>query len=786
VYARHGWNGWRDWLGTEGRGRPAKRVWREYRRASEWVQSLGLKSQSEWRRFISSTGLPNDIPSAPNIVYRDSGWVSWPEWLRGGSPLVRPSRFRPFDEARRWARDLRVSRMEDWTGLARAGGLPSDIPKTPQYVYAEQGWAGWGDWFGTGRPTPGTVSWRPFAAAREFVRALRIPDQRAYRTWVRGDTRPPDIPANPNQIYATSGWSGYGDWLGNGRASNPGKRELLPFTEARDWARTWAAGMDNPSRQAFREAARKGLVPDNIPRSPDAAYARTGWVSWPDWLGNAPRVRSGAVVRRGGAPRVPRHYRPFDEARKWVHRLQLASQKEWRVFAASGALPADIPAQPWRVYRDTGWRDTRDWLGIRVRHGISLIERRLALELSAALGIRQDSSRITLIDGKRARVDIVFRDLLLAIEFDGAFWHRNKEAQDRRKSDRLRASGWTVIRVREAPLSPLDAMDVCVPEGSDPVPLCTAVVERLLQTNRLPAAIAERARRYRQEGVSWAGLADLREILQERWLPFEEAREWARGLGLTRQVEWAEYTASHELPKGIPACPAQVYEGVGWISLGDWLGTGFVAFSSRQYRSFENARAWAREAGFSSGGQWRRFAREGGLPNDIPRTPYLVYADSGWSGWDDWLGLDRTNRWRPFALAREWAQAQRISSQRQWRALVAKGHLPPNIPCAPDSVYGEAWVSWMDWLGTTWAGSPGPRGAGLAGGQYRTFEEARTWARESGFSSGKKWLRFARDGGVPSDIPRAPHLVYADAGWSGWDDWLGLDRAGRVVMGVAA
>jgi hypothetical protein len=55
-----------------------------------------------------------------------------------------------------------------------------------------------------------------------------------------------------------------------------------------------------------------------------------------------------------------RKYRPFEEARPYVQTLGLKGQKEWRAFCGgkspdSGALPEDIPTNPWRGYKDKGW-----------------------------------------------------------------------------------------------------------------------------------------------------------------------------------------------------------------------------------------------------------------------------------------------------------------------------------------------------------------------------------------------------------------------------------------------
>ena len=53
-----------------------------------------------------------------------------------------------------------------------------------------------------------------------------------------------------------------------------------------------------------------------------------------DWLG------TGYV-----APQK-RQYRPFKEARKFVHELKLESRPEWQKYCESGKLPKDIPKHP--------------------------------------------------------------------------------------------------------------------------------------------------------------------------------------------------------------------------------------------------------------------------------------------------------------------------------------------------------------------------------------------------------------------------------------------------------
>ena len=89
----------------------------------------------------------------------------------------------------------------------------------------------------------------------------------------------------------------------------------------------------------------------------------------------------------------------------------------------------------------------------------------------------------------------------------------------------------------------------------------------------------------------WRGFKDFLNQKKVEWLPFEEAREFARSLGLKNLDAWIEYCKSGKKPNDIPACPYRVYKGKGWKGSGDFLGTGNV--HTKEFRSFEEAREFA-------------------------------------------------------------------------------------------------------------------------------------------------------------------------------------------------
>ena len=105
-----------------------------------------------------------------------------------------------------------------------------------------------------------------------------------------------------------------------------------------------------------------------------------------------------------------------------------------------------------------------------------------------------------------------------------------------------------------------------------------------------------------------------------------------------------------------------------------------------------------------------------------------------------------------------------MNSETEWREYCRSGKKPANIPASPETGYAKSgWTSWGDWLGTGRR-----RVAGL-----RPFNEAREFVHNLGLKSKTDWREYLKSGEAPSDIPSTPALMYADAGWAGWADWLG-------------
>ena len=53
----------------------------------------------------------------------------------------------------------------------------------------------------------------------------------------------------------------------------------------------------------------------------------------------------------------------YEEARKFVRKLNLKGTKEWQAYCKSDTKPDYIPSAPERTYKDKGWIGFGDWLG---------------------------------------------------------------------------------------------------------------------------------------------------------------------------------------------------------------------------------------------------------------------------------------------------------------------------------------------------------------------------------------------------------------------------------------
>ena len=290
--------------------------------ARAFARGLKLAKQKEWQTYAALGKLPADVPADPLRVYRDQGWDSWGDWLGTGRIANRDKQYRTFSQARAFARSLKLKSGAEWRAFSKSNKLPADVPVDPRNTYKDEGWAGIGDWLGTGVIATHLRQFRTFAKARTFARSLQLKSGTAWNAFVKSSRRPADIPTNPPAVYADTGWSSWGDWLGTGTIS-PRLRQYRPFTNARAFARS----LKLKSKEEWAVFTKSGKLPDDIPTGPTRVYRGEGWIGWGDWLGT------------GTVATYRRLFQPFVQARTFARSLKLISVAEWTAFIKTGKLP---------------------------------------------------------------------------------------------------------------------------------------------------------------------------------------------------------------------------------------------------------------------------------------------------------------------------------------------------------------------------------------------------------------------------------------------------------------
>lgn len=128
----------------------------------------------------------------------------------------------------------------------------------------------------------------------------------------------------------------------------PGLTVIVGISRLYSEARAFVQALGLKNKAQWQAYSKSGERPTDIPSNPDRVY-QAEFTGYGDWLG------TGAIAS------FRRQYGPFNEARAFVHALNLRSFNEWRAYCTSGRKPPDIPTMPERY--GSAFRGYGDWLG---------------------------------------------------------------------------------------------------------------------------------------------------------------------------------------------------------------------------------------------------------------------------------------------------------------------------------------------------------------------------------------------------------------------------------------
>lgn len=121
--------------------------------AKKKVHSLKLKSQTEWKKYCISGIKPTNIPSNPNSIYLNDGWIGYGDWLGTNNIRTKDIQYTKYKEAIKKIHLLKFSSAREyaiwWKEIGK--NLNPKLPAKPYNTYKNNGWTNWYDWLGNNK-----------------------------------------------------------------------------------------------------------------------------------------------------------------------------------------------------------------------------------------------------------------------------------------------------------------------------------------------------------------------------------------------------------------------------------------------------------------------------------------------------------------------------------------------------------------------------------------------------------------------------------------------------------
>jgi hypothetical protein len=283
----------------------------------------------------------------------------------------------------------------------------------------------------------------------------------------------------------------------------------------------------------------------------------------------------------------------FKVAREYIQSLGLLNHAGWVTFVKDGNLKSlKIPEDPDKVYQHLGWNGWYDWLGIdepENNEEITLNQLFNKGEKNGLWSTGQGSKWLNFHEARKIVREFGFEyEEEWGLFVDGKFPNRG-------------------------------ALPDNIPKNPDQV--------------------------YRF--VGWGNWTDwlVHPEKQTHYTSFYKAREFVRSCRIPDKGFWRDFLQQkagliEKYHLVLPVRPHLEYRDSGWSSWEDWLGTEI------SYHDFTSTRRFVHSLNLLNQKAWMDFCH-GRLTHkaikkeNVDTYPEIAFRDTGWKGWEDWLGASK-------------------------------------------------------------------------------------------------------------------------------------------------
>lgn len=208
------------------------------------------------------------------------------------------------------------------------------------------------------------------------------------------------LPSNPSTFYTDNIWEGWSIII-RGRVYKKMKL-YYKYEECKSVIQKYNFKSKSDYTNRISDVIKLDI---RIPYSPPSVYKN--WISWIDFL------QSDNIYCNDNK------YKTYEESQKWARNLNFKNTKQWRDLDLM-EIPNNIPKKPERTYKNNGWVDWYDFLGIDKRSKMSygeilihdiLNEYKILFIFNKSLKDCKNKSKL--------RFDFYIPSRNLCIEFDG-------------------------------------------------------------------------------------------------------------------------------------------------------------------------------------------------------------------------------------------------------------------------------------------------------------------------------------------------------------------------------
>ena len=484
------------------------------------------------------------------------------------------------------------------------------------------------------------------------------------------------------------------------------------------------------SQGQFEQWSKSGERPGDFPSAPYRIY-KEEWTGWGDFLG------TGNIAYR------KKEFMSFEEAKTFIRNEGIQTSEEFQEWKRAGKRPEDFPSNPQQTYKEewTGWGD---FLG------------------TGSISTRQKE----FMSFEEAKDFIKKKGLTSQGQFHQ--WSKSGERPGDFPSipHRIYEEEWTswgdFLGTGNAPSGKKEWMGFEEAKTLIQKERFTLLAHfrKWSKSEKRPANFPSNPNiAYKDEWTNWNDFLGT----EKHWMSFQKAKTFIQKTGLVSPAQFEQWSKSGERPGDFPRYPMQFYKEE-WTNWSDFLN-----FEQNKWMSFEAAKDFIKKQGLTSRKQFKRWIQSGQKPENFPSKPHLTYKEE-WTNWNDFLGIGnmaprRKKRFMSFSKAKIFIRNQDIQTSAEFNKWKREGKRPEDFPSKPHRTYKEEWTDWNDFLGI---GNMAPRRKK----RFMSFNKAKTFIRNKGFTSKEKFEQWRKSSERPKDFPSNPNIIYKEK-WTSWGDFLG-------------